>query len=291
MQHTNIGWTDFSANLIKYKDPDGNVVHSCVRASEGCRNCYSQALAGRWGRKGRPFTAQNMKRLTLFFDMKEARRVLLSKLIAKKRMFSNDMTDWMGPWLSDELIDLCVALFALRPDVTFQTLTKHPDRQLEYFSQHRYDEVNVAAQKICDKDFGAVLPTQKHGMVPGGMPLPNLHLGTSAETQDWFDERWSYLRQTPAAIRFVSYEPALGSLTAFRGKRLGDGDCPDWLILGGESGGGHREMPLKDCLKTIDDCRAAGVPTFIKQDSGPLPGKQGRIPDSYFVQEFPRSNL
>ena len=38
-----------------------------------------------------------------------------------------------------------------------------------------------------------------------------------------------------------------------------------------------------------EQCRAAGIPCFIKQDSGPRPGQQGRIPDDLWsVKEFPQ---
>lgn len=41
-------------------------------------------------------------------------------------------------------------------------------------------------------------------------PLPNVWLGTSVEDQATADERVPHLLRCPAAIRFVSYEPALG---------------------------------------------------------------------------------
>lgn len=37
----------------------------------------------------------------------------------------------------------------------------------------------------------------------------------------------------------------------------------------------------------VEQCRAAGVPIFVKQDSGPRPGQQGRIPDRLWLKEFP----
>lgn len=286
MNKTNIGWTDYSSNLIKYRDPDGNVVNACIKASEGCRHCYAETLAPRWGRKGKDFTAQNMKRLTPFFDEKEAKVILGSKKITGQKMFLNDMTDWMGKWVPDEIIDQCLAVIALRSDVTFQTLTKHPERMLVYFrDRHTRHLIAAVAAKFSGKYDGATGRCD-NSICNAEYPYRNLHLGISAETQDWYDERWGYLGQIPAAVRFVSYEPALGALTAFRGQRRGVG-CPDWLILGGESGGGHREMPIKECLTTIDHCRAAGVPVFVKQDSGPRPGMQGRIPNEFFIQEFP----
>lgn len=288
MNLTNIGWCDYSSNLIKYRDPGGNVVSACVKASAGCENCYAETLAPRWGRKGKAFTAQNMKRLTPFFDMKEARVILRSKKLAGQKLFANDMTDWMGKWVPDELIDLCVALFALRPDVTFQTLTKHADRQLEYFSQHRYHEINLAAREITGQAHGAVLPTQQDGMVAGGMPLPNLHIGASAETQDWLKKRWKFLRRTPAAVRFLSLEPLLEAISTQEEfwEDLGTFIWPDWTIIGCESGAGHRVTPLESIISTITSFRQISR-VFVKQDSGPRPGMQGRIPDSYYIQEFP----
>lgn len=305
MNLTNIGWTGWSSNFVRYRDPDDNVVHACVKVSPGCGHCYSETLAPRWGRKGRAYTQVNMDRLTPFFDMTEARRVLRSKLIAGKRMFPNDMTDWMGPWLPDDIIDHCVALFALRPDVTFQTLTKHADRQLSYFAAQRYDEINEAARAICNKDFGAVVPTQKAGMVEGGLPLPNLHLGVSAEDQHRANERVPMLRHTRAATRFVSFEPLLGAiddLSHVVGCHCGAGEfaapemhhatCPErfrihWAIVGAESGAKRREVPIKALTDLVDRLNPH-IPVFVKQDGALKPGQQGRIPDLHFIQEFPK---
>lgn len=53
----------------------------------------------------------------------------------------------------------------------------------------------------------------------------------------------------------------------------------DLVIIGGESGPHARPMDL-DWLQSIaDQCSAANVPLFIKQDSGTKPGQQGRIPN------------
>jgi protein gp37 len=85
-------------------------------------------------------------------------------------------------------------------------------------------------------------------------PLPNVWLGTSVENQR-FTWRADALRETPAAVRFISAEPLLGSLiegpdrasasprshAALEGQRAParmplDLDEIDWLIVGGESG-------------------------------------------------------
>ena len=52
-----------------------------------------------------------------------------------------------------------------------------------------------------------------------------------------------------------------------------------WAIIGGESGPGHRPMDLGWLASIVDQCRAAGVAVFVKQDAGLWSGRQGRIPD------------
>jgi protein gp37 len=59
----------------------------------------------------------------------------------------------------------------------------------------------------------------------------NVWLGTTCEDQAHYDRRWPILRDIPAAIHFISYEPAIGPLRLHNGA-----DQPDWLICGGESG-------------------------------------------------------
>ena len=199
MQKSPIEWTDFTANPIRYRDPDGNVVHACIHKSGGCLHCYAEVLAGRWGRAGKKFTAENMKRLTPFLDDKELHQMLTHKPASGKRCFVGDMTDIFGEWVPFELLDKLFAVFALRPDVTFQVLTKRPERMREYVGALDTKERIEAAS------FS--LPTAARIL---NWPLPNVWLGVSVEDQKTADERIPLLLQTPAAVRFVSYEPALG---------------------------------------------------------------------------------
>src|SRR3954468_8840500 len=98
MQPTDIEWTDFSANPLKYRDPAGKAVHACVKCSPGCKNCYAAAIAHRWKRGG-PFSLPVMKPLTPYMDDKELRQMLNSKHIAGKMVFVGDMTDLFGDWV------------------------------------------------------------------------------------------------------------------------------------------------------------------------------------------------
>lgn len=301
MQETPIGWTDFSVNLIKYCDVTGKIVWACVHASAGCIHCYAQTLALRWN-KGKLFTAQNMEEVTPFFDEVEAKRILTSKKIAGKRVFVNDMTDWMGPWVDDEIIDSCFAVFALRRDVIFQTLTKHSDRQLKYFtaetSPHFYPCTRVeklSYEMMRNSDVDVQVDTR--------WPLPNVHVGVSVEDQKNADNRIPRLLETDAAVRWVSAEPLLSAVnfekisfksystgTAFPATLLGGQKMVgvNGIVIGGESGPGHREMPLNSAIKLARAAQRAGVAVYFKQDSGPRPGKQGRVPDDIWaLKEWP----
>jgi protein gp37 len=99
-------------------------------------------------------------------------------------------------------------------------------------------------------------------MVPRdwGFGYHNVWLGITAEDQDRFDQRWSRLSIIGAAVRFVSYERAIGPL---RIPNLGP--YPGWLISGGESGGGARPMDPNWARDVIRDCRRLGIKPFHKQ--------------------------
>ena len=107
-----------------------------------------------------------------------------------------------------------------------------------------------------------------------GDGYPNVWLGMTAEDQTYFDQRWKHLQKIPAVIKFISYEPAIGPL------RLPTyGPHPDWLISGGESGGGARPVKRRWIRDVIADCRDHGVAVFHKQwgtyQNNPLVVKRG----------------
>lgn len=295
MQQTAIGWTDFSANLLKYRNAEGKSVWACVHVSEGCRNCYSEALAKRWGR-GEAFTAENMKGLTPYFDEKEAGEILRSKKIAGKKVFVDDMTDLFGEWVSDEIIDKHFAIFALRPDVTFQVLTKRAARLKRYMvayvaGKRRLGDAlgdrDSLATRLMVAQHGYGVDTANSGAKPPYSPPKNVHLGVSVEDQKQASERLPYLLEAPAVIRWASIEPLLDDLSL-----CGLGLCCPWrehqldgIVIGGESGPRHREMPLESALGLVRTAQEEGVSVYFKQDSGPRPGMQGRVPDDVWAMK------
>ena len=93
---------------------------------------------------------------------------------------------------------------------------------------------------------------------------PNVRLGTTAEDARAYRQRVPHLLKLPAAIHFVSYEPALGPLG-----RLGiDGHSPDWVVIGGESGVRSNVIRLtnpKWVRDAIAECQRVGAAPFLKQ--------------------------
>src|SRR5262245_26032300 len=185
MNKTPIEWVDYSANPLRYRDKAGNIVHACVHKSAGCNHCYAEALAPRYGRAGKPFTAENMKHLTPFLDEKELHRMLTYKPAGGKRCFVGDMTDVFGEWVPFELLDQLFAVFALRPDVAWHVLTKRTERMQEYFSQGRRSEWSYWIGRYCDESFaervGRAFDRQTAIAVENNFPLKNVWLGVSVE--------------------------------------------------------------------------------------------------------------
>ena len=104
-----------------------------------------------------------------------------------------------------------------------------------------------------------------------------------------FDLRWPYLRDTPAALRFISFEPGIGPLwIPPNGILHADYPWPDWVIAGCESGPRRRPAKIEWLRSLRDQCVAAGVPFFLKQME--VNGKVVKMPmlDGREWKEFPR---
>ncbi len=97
----------------------------------------------------------------------------------------------------------------------------------------------------------------------------------------WSAEMTHLPPSVDARVRFVSAEPLLGPLDLRR--HLAH---IDWLIVGGESGPGFREMSLDAARALVEQARQTGVAVYVKQDSG-LYGRQGRIPTEWCSKEWP----
>jgi protein gp37 len=108
----------------------------------------------------------------------------------------------------------------------------------------------------------------------------NIWMGVSVENKP-YTYRIDHLRDTGAAIKFLSLEPLLGPL---------DNLCLDgidWVIVGGESGPGARAMKTEWVISIRDQCVEAGVPFFFKQWGGVWKKKFGRTLEGKTWDQMP----
>jgi len=283
-----IEWTDASWTPIRARNlKTGKVGWHCEHATTGCEFCYAEGFNKRLG-TGLDFKPGHRKDIEIFLDEK----MLIQPLRWKKprTIFVCSMTDLFADFVPDEWIDKVFAVMALAPQHTFQVLTKRAKRMREY--------VPGAAKRIVkrtsDGNPSVTVSTAKayHSTTKVGgefvWPLPNVWLGVSTERQQEADERIPLLLQTPAAIRFISAEPLLGPIDLDDIVTFGDGyedhrsalECDvdveddeefrgailDWVITGGESGPDARPSNPEWFRGIRDQCDAAGVPYFHKQN-------------------------
>lgn len=268
---------------IEWCDKTWNPTAGCSRVSAGCENCYAERFAARGLSKShRGLTAIGPKGPRWTGEVRLFPERLEQPLHWRKprRIFVDSMSDLFHPDIDRRFVAKVFDTMEAYPRHTFQILTKRPGRMRE----------------LCAK--GGPL----YGYTKS--PLPNVHLYVSIENQETADERIPHLLATPAAVRGVSAEPLLEAIYDRRTDKCRwekmtrlavKHEWPDcWgfedldhVIVGGESGPGARPCNVEGIRSIVEQCRAAEVPVFVKQDSGPKPGQQGRIPDEFWIKELP----
>ena len=255
-QKTTIPWTDYTSNPVRAERKDnGKRGHACIKVSEECEHCYAEALNKRWG-TGLPFDARSMRQVTLYLNEKEVNWLTTSKAISGKRVFIEDMADLFAPWIWTEWIERLFEVFVKRQDVTFQLLTKWPQRMAEFL----LDEHEITPQM--------------KSLSPRIAPMPNVWLGTTAGLQSRADQRIKPMMAL-AAHRwkmFVSSEPRTGPINWVGWEFL------ELLITGGESGAGARFYDEAWGRSDLAFCREYGIKFFMKQLGG-YPDKRERMED------------
>jgi len=314
MADSNIGWTDRVWNPVV----------GCSRVSPGCERCYAETFSHRLEGMGqeryRGLTVIGKQGARWTGEVRAVPDVLGAPLGWRKgkRIFVNSMSDLFHEKVPNEYIAAVFGVMAACPQHTFQVLTKRADRMLEWFGWigapgYHYGEMRYTPAEGCRleameriphrREDGSALPgpTQALFGYDARWPLPNVHLGVSVEDAPRAERIGSLLR-CPAAVHWLSLEPLLerveidseyltgeywpadlGGVAAEQlGARVG------WVVVGGESGADRRECDPAWIDSIVDDCTAAGVPVFVKQDSGLRPGGQGRLSaETWARKEFP----
>lgn len=283
-EKTSIEWTDASWNPVRARNKaTGKVGWHCVHVSEGCRNCYAEAINLRLG-TGLPFKPGHEKDIEIFLQ----ENILLAPLKwrAPLLIFLTSMSDFAGDFVTEHMLDQLFAIMALTTRHTYQALCKRPERMRRYLNNSEVQGRIVSV--LNDQGPGWGLTDQQIvaacNRVYNQWPLSNIWIGTSVENQAAANERIPHLLATPAVKRFVSAEPLLGPIDlrsiapridALKGEQpivegglIEDfvfGAKIDWVIVGGESGREARPMHPDWPRDLRDQCKAAGVPFFFKQ--------------------------
>jgi protein gp37 len=283
---------DFSK--IQWTHYTGGPWMICDPVSPGCANCYAWELmenrlgggensvvrkaykaAGFEDWKTRPVWGKTATRVLTKGFWRDALR--LNKQAGQKgeryRMFPS-MIDWLDE-MPAGIIDqedgkklepiqvLADFLDIIRrtPNLDWLLLTKRPENwrtrleaAMDYELPHKFTESSACLDFI-------------NAWLRGYAPA-NVWIGVTCENQEYADTRIPELLKIPAVCRFISYEPALGPVdfTPF----IGRASVPtsrdlNWIIVGGESGSKARQFEMDWARSTIDQCKAAGVPCFVKQ--------------------------
>jgi len=228
---------------IEWTEATWNPVTGCTKISAGCKNCYAERLALRLQAMGNR-RYLNGFRVTLHEDV-----VDLPKSWRSPRMiFVNSMSDLFHPDVPLSFIKRVFDSMRECTHHTFQILTKRSDRLLELSEQLEWPR--------------------------------NVWMGVSVEDSRVLF-RIDHLRTVPAAIRFLSCEPLIGSIASVNLSDI------HWVIVGGESGPFARPMEIEWVREIYRACRKAKVPFFFKQWGGVRKDLTGRELNGRIYNEMP----
>lgn len=241
------------SSKIEWTESTWNPVRGCTRVSEGCRFCYAERIAARFSGKGMAYEglAKNTKAGPRWTQQVILVPELLNEPLKWKkprRIFVNSMSDLFHEKVELSDIQKVFAVMEKADRHQFQVLTKRAKQLLKFNAELSW--------------------------------APNIWMGVSVEDKHVTD-RIDALRQTDAHIKFLSLEPLLGALPYLKL------DGIDWVIVGGESGPGAREMQKKWVIEIREQCAEAGVAFFFKQWGGKRKSKKGRELEGRTYDEMP----
>lgn len=229
---------------IEWTDHTFNPWIGCQKVSPGCDHCYAEAMMDhRYGRV--TWGPHGERKRTSVANWRKPRQWAKAASDRRQRVFCASLADVFDNKAPEGARADLFDLIRSTPELDWLLLTKRPE--------------NI--RKMLPADWGD--------------GWANVWLGTTCEDQANYDRRWPVLAAVPAAVRFISYEPAIGALGYVWGK-------PNWIICGGESGAGARLMEPAWARAVRDQCAASDIAFFMKQMTGKKP-----IPADLLVRQFP----
>lgn len=232
---------------IEWTDTTWNPVTGCTKISRGCEHCYAERFSERFrGVPKHPFEQG--------FDLRLWPERLSQPMAWKqpRRVFVNSMSDLFHKDIPQDFIDRVFEAMEGADRHTFQILTKRSSLLRDYVNA-RYGSDTAPS---------------------------HIWLGVSVEDRAALS-RVEHLRQSRAAVRFLSVEPLLAPVGTIDLRGI------HWVIVGGESGPGFRAMKPEWAREVRDQCQAAGVAFFFKQWGGSRPKAQGNLLDGRVWADYP----
>ena len=228
---------------IEWTESTWNPLTGCTKISPGCKHCYAERMALRLRTMGQ---ANYVNGFTLTLH----REALELPLRWKKpqTIFVNSMSDMFHASVPRDFIFKAFDVMAKAHWHRFQVLTKRAERLAALSDDLSWTD--------------------------------NIWMGVSVES-DAYTSRIQRLRETGAAVKFLSLEPLLGPLNSL------DLAGIDWTIVGGESGPGARPLNPEWVISIRDQCNRAQVPFFFKQRGGVWKKKFGRTLEGRTWDEMP----
>lgn len=279
---TKIGWADHTVNFW----------WGCTKYSEGCKFCYAEVIANRWGKdifgptKERERKKAGWKDIIKFDKQARSEGKMITVFVESMSDFLEDHPDL--PEMRKEAIPLLENL----TNTHVLMLTKRIENAERFLP-----------------DWFKEWPE-------------HIWLGTSVENQANANKRIPLLLEVPARIKWLSVEPMLGPISIeehlppfdrfceLRGHdkvtdditepciQCGfefDRNYVDWVVCGGESGPQARPFNISWARDLFSQCEIANVPFFMKQlGSNPIGiNSKGKgedledLPEELRVRQFP----
>lgn len=303
---TTIGWCHATKNKVI----------GCTKVSEGCRLCYAETMdrqrysktldgaskespISHWGPGAPRHVCADFDRDLRRWNAKPPAEWGL-KPGERGRVFVNSMSDWLDEeWPIEVLAEFLQTVHAC-PNLDLLASTKRPENFIL-----RLQLANGWLAANGDLDHFESCPRMQTAFwiaewLKGNAPR-NFWFLTTVENQKAADERLPHVLKVPAVIRGLSLEPLVGSidfgLWFSKFGRLDDdfkeAEAPiqkiHWIIVGGESGRGFKEMDIAEFHSVCDQATASEIPLFVKQDSGLKSSQQGRIINAWWrFKQFPK---
>jgi protein gp37 len=243
---------------IEWTDATWNPISGCTIISPGCTNCYAMRMAARLQAMRHP-SYEGTVRKSGNRPVWTGKVHLIEKALAiplswrkPKKIFVNSMSDLFQDGVPGPFIRRVWNTMEQAHWHTYQILTKRPENMLTVLGELGID------------------------------PLPNVWLGASVESEKYKD-RIAFLQKTSARVRFVSFEPLIGS--------IGNVNLSDihWAIVGGESGPRARPMEVQWIEEIRQQCKRQGVEFFFKQWGGTNKKATGRTYRGRTWNAFPEA--